>query len=221
MFMTAPIDTTNMVPSNRLPDAVTVSRLLGGLAVVLAGLGAVLLLFPQPLADVFFATWVLFAVILAVVGALGAWTRRTTLLWVAALLLVGLSIVGMWSLGLFVAPAALVLLGAAVASLWTGPRPGAHEAVLDDPPSVLEAVLKTLGGAVLMVVGASLAYEGTIVRELFTRGCASETLDCALAVTRWDAVGLAVLGLAAIGIGGWMVWTQVAVGRILASNQAG
>lgn len=219
--MTAPTDIINMVPSNRLPDAVTVSQLLGGLAVVLAGLGAVLLLFPQPLADVFFAAWVLFAVILAVVGALGAWTRRTPLLWVAALLLVGLSIVGMWSLGPFVAPAALVLLGAAVASLWTGPRPGAYEAVLDDPPSVLEAVLKTLGGAVLMVVGASLAYEGTIVRELFTRACASETLDCALSVTRWDAVGLAVLGLAAIGIGGWMVWTQVAVGRILASNQAG
>ncbi len=210
-----------MVPSNRSPDAVTTSRLLSGVAVVLAGLAAVPLLFTQPQGDAFFAAWVLFAIILAVIGALGAWTRRTALVWVAALLLFALSIVGMWSLGPFIAPAALVLLGAAVASLWTGPRPDRHEAVLNDPPSVMDAVLTTLVGAVLVVVGATLGYEGTIVRELFTSGCASETLDCALAVTRWDAVGLTVLGLAAIGIGGWLVWRQVAVGRILASNQTG
>lgn len=219
--MTDPTDTTDMAPSNRLPDALTVSRLLGAVSVVLAGLAAVALLFPRPLADAFFTAWVLLAVSLAVIGALGAWTRRTAVVWVAALLLSGLSIVGMWSLGPFVAPAALVLLGAAVASLWTGPRPGAHEAVLADPPSVLEAVLKTLAGAVLVIIGAGVAYEGTVGRELFTRGCSSETLDCALAVTRWDAVGLTVLGLAAIGIGVWMVWTQVTVGRILASNRAG
>jgi len=210
-----------MPPPNQLPDALTISRLLGGLAVVLAGLAAIVLLFPRPLADAFFAAWVLFAVVLAVVGALGAWTSRTALVWVAALLLSGLSVVGMWSLGLFVAPAALVLIGAAIASLLTGPRPGAHEGVFNDPPSVLEAVLKTLAGAVLVVVGASLLYGGAVVRELFTRGCSSETLDCALAVTRWDAVGLSVLGLAAIGIGGWLVWKQLVVGRVLASKLAG
>ena len=210
-----------MPSTNRASDASTVSRLLSGLAVALAGLAAVALLFPRPLADAFFAAWVLFAVVLAIVGAFGAWTHRTTLTWVAALLLSGLTVVGMWSLGPFVAPAALVLLGSAVASLWSGPRPDAHESVLDDPPSVLEAVLKTLVGVILAVVGTGLAYEGIFVRELFTRGCIDETLDCALAVTRWDAVGLSLLGLAAIGIGGWVVWKQVTIGRVLATNRAG
>lgn len=210
-----------MVPMTRLSDPFLVSRLLATSAVVLAGVAAVALLVPRPLADAFFAAWVLVAVALAGVGALATWTRRTALVWVAALLLSGLSVVGMWSVGLFVAPAAVVLLGAAVASHWTGPRPGSHEAVLEDPPSVLEAVLKTLAGAGLVVVGAGLTYEGTFVRELFTRGCVSETLGCALAVTRWDAAGLAVLGLAGLGLGGWVVWRQVAVGRVLASTQAG
>lgn len=210
-----------MVPAKRMPDAFTVSRLLSGFAVVLAGVAAVVLLFPRPLADAFFAAWVVFAIVLAVVGAVGAWTRRTALVWVATLLLSGLTVVGMWSIGGFVAPAALVLLGAAVASLRTGPRPGAHESILEDPPSVLEAVLKTLAGAILVVVGAGLAYEGTVVRELFTRGCSNETLACALAVVRVDAIGFSILGLAAIGTGGWLVWRQVAAGRVLASSHTG
>jgi hypothetical protein len=42
-----------------------------------------------------FAAWVLFAVVLAVVGAVGAWGRRTASVWVAALLLTGLTVVGM------------------------------------------------------------------------------------------------------------------------------
>lgn len=207
-----------MVPANRLPDALTVSRLLASLSMVLAGVAAVVLLFPQPLADAFFAAWVLFAVLLAVFGAIGAWTRRSALVWVAALLLSGLTVVGMWSIGGFIAPVALGLLGAAVATLWTGSRPGAHEAVVENPPSVLEAVIKTLTGTVLVVAGVALAYEGTVVRELFTRGCSSETLACALAAVRLDAVGLSILGLAAIGSGGWLVWRQVAVGRVLASS---
>jgi hypothetical protein len=207
-----------MVPANRLPDALTVSRLLASLSFVLAGVAAVVLLFPQPMADAFFAAWVLFAVLLAVFGAIGAWARRSALVWVAALLLSGLTVVGMWSIGGFIAPAALGLLGAAVATLWTGSRPGAHEAVVEDPPSVLEAVTKSLAGTVLVVAGAALAYEGTVVRELFTRGCSSETLACALAVMRLDAVGLSILGLATVGSGGWLVWRQVAVVRVLASS---
>lgn len=221
MFLTDPPDQENMAPVNRLPDALTTSRLLGGLAVLLAVVAAVVLLFPRPLADAFFAAWVLFVVVLAIVGALGAWTRRTALVWVSALLLTGLTVVGMLSIGLFVAPAALALLGSAVALQLTGPRAGAHEAIRADPPSVLEAVLKTIGGIVAVVLGGGLLYEGTLVRELFSRGCASETLNCALAVTRWDAVGLALLGLAAVWLGGWLVWKQVAVGRVLAANQAG
>jgi hypothetical protein len=43
-----------------------------------------------------------------------------------------------------------------VASSWTGPRPGANEAIIQDPPSVLGAVLRTLAGAILVVVGAFL-----------------------------------------------------------------
>lgn len=210
-----------MVPTNRAPDAHTVSRTLSGLAVVLAGLAAVILLLPQPLADAFFAGWVLAGVGFAAVGAVGAWTRRSALVWVAALLLAGLSVVGMWSIGLFIAPAALALLGAAVATRWVGSRPGAREAVRAEPSSVREVVLKTLGGAGAVLMGAWLVYEGTIVRELFTRGCASETLACALSVTRWDAVGLSVIGLAVVGLGSWLVWRQVAVGRVLASNHPG
>jgi len=84
-----------MGPANRLPDAQTPSRLLAGFAVVLAGAAAVALLLPRPLADALFAAWVLFAVVLAVVGAVGAWGRRTASVWVAALLLTGLTVVGM------------------------------------------------------------------------------------------------------------------------------
>lgn len=214
-------DPTGMVPANRLSDPHSISRLLATSAVVLAGIAAVALLGPRPLADAFFAAWVVGAVALAGVGAYAAWTRRSALVWVAALLLAGLSVAGMWSVGLFLAPAAVALLWAAVASHWTGPRQGSREAVLEDPPSVLAAVLKTLGGSGIVVVGAGLAYEGVMVRELFTRGCARETLGCALAVVRWDAAGLAVLGLAGIVLGGWLVWKQVAVGRVLASRSAG
>lgn len=219
--MAQPAENTGMVPVTRLSNPFLVSRLLATGSVVLAVVAAGVLLWPRPLADVFYAVWVLATVALAGIGAIGAWTRRSALMWVAALLLAGLSILGMWSFGLFVAPAAVVLLGAAVASYWTGPQLGAHKAVLENPPSVLEAVLKTLAGTALVVVGAGLTYEGAIVRELFTRGCARETLECALAVVRWDGAGLAVFGLAGIGTGGWLVWRQVAVGRVLASTQSG
>lgn len=219
--MVDPTVYSTMVPANRLPDALTVSRLLAGVSVALTGVVAVVLLFPQPLADAFFAAWVLFAVILTVFGAIGAWTRRSALVWVAALLLSGLAIVGMWSIGGFIAPAALALLGAAVASHWTGPRPGAHETVIENPPSVLEAVVKTLAGTVLVLAGSALTYEGAVLRELFTRGCSSETLACALTVMNWDGVGLSLLGLAVLGSGGWLVWRQVVVGRVLASSHAG
>lgn len=209
-----------MDPASRLPDASTTSRLSSGLAVLFAVSAAAALLSPRPLADAFFAAWVVFAVGLAIVGAVGAWTRRTGLVWVAAVLLTGVAIVGIMSIGLYVLPAALALFGAAVASQLTPPRRGVHEAIQADPPSVLDAVLKTLGGTVAAVIGAGLVYEGTFVRELFTGGCARETLDCALAVTRWDAVALSVIGFTAVGVGGWLVWRQVAIGRALAARQA-
>lgn len=210
-----------MVPTDRFPGAVTVSRLLSGVAVGITVLAAIAWLFPRPLADAFFAGWVLFGVGLALLGALGTWTRRTPVVWVAALLLTVLSIVGIWSIGFYIAPAALVLLASAVLLQRAGQRPGAVETVRENPPSVLEAVLKTVAGAILAVLGAGLFYEGTFVRELFIRGCASETLACALAVTRWDAVGLTLVGLAAMTAGGWLVWRQIAIGRVLASNPLG
>lgn len=82
-------------------------------------------------------------------------------------------------------------------------------------------MVKTLGATVAIVLGGAFVYEGIFVRELFTRDCASETLNCALAVTRWDAVGLSILGIGAIWVGGWLVWQQVTVGRVLAATRAG
>lgn len=196
-----------MVPTPRLSWR-SGSRVLGVLAVIAVGMASGVLLLPDPLADVFFAGWVVGSVGLALVGAAGAWTNRAPLVWVAALLLVGLSIVGMWSIGPFIAPAALCLLGAAILSQLAGPRPGAREAIAADPPTGDESVLKTLAGTGALVIGASLVYIGAIARELFG-ACATETLTCALTSTHWDAVELTVLGLGAISLGGWLLWRQV------------
>lgn len=209
-----------MVPANRLPDGRTACRLSSGFAVALALVAAASLLPPRPLADVFFAGWVFVAVGLTALGAVAAWTDRTPLVWVAALLLAALSVVGMWSIGFYIATSALLMLVAAGLSQWAVPRrPGVGPVA--DPPTVLEAVYKTLGGSVTVVLGAGLFYEGTFVRELFLRGCTRETLACALAVTRWDAVGLTFVGLAAVAVGVWLVWRQVAIGRALAADQPG
>lgn len=77
----------------------TGSRLLSGLAVLSIIVAATALLFPNPLADVFFTGRILFSLLLTLVGAIGAWTNRTPLVWIAALLLTGLAIVGMCLLG--------------------------------------------------------------------------------------------------------------------------
>lgn len=205
-----------MVPAFRVPPARTASRLLAALAVAVAGVAAAVLLRPDPLADVFFAGWVLVAVALALVGAIAAWTNRTPLVWAAALLLTGLSIVGMWSIGAFVAPAALCLLGSALLSQVAGPRSGVREAIAADPPTVPEAVLKTLAATGCLLAGAGLVYLGAVAGELFG-ACARETLACALDNTHWDAVGTTLVGLVALGFGGWLLWKQVYVARVLAS----
>lgn len=209
-----------MVTATRSSSAEAGSRVLSGFAVVAASVAAGALLLPEPLADVFFAGWVVGSVGLTLLGALGAWTNRSPLVWVAALLLTGLSIVGMWSIGLFIAPAALCLLGAAVLSQWAGPRPGVREAIVAEPPTVRETVLKALAGTGAVAAGTGLVYVGAIARDLFG-ACASETLACALASTHWDAVGLTILGLLTAGFGGWLLWRQVYIGRVLAANQTG
>ena len=78
-----------MVPKLRSSPLRTGSRLLGVLAILAASVAAIALLFPEPLADAFFAGWVLFSVLVTVVGGIGAWTNRTPLVWVTALLMTG------------------------------------------------------------------------------------------------------------------------------------
>lgn len=209
-----------MVSPYQSPSLGNASRLLSVLAVLSASVAGGYLLLPHPLADVFFAAWVLVSVILSLVGGIGAWTNRTPLVWVVALLLTVLSIVGMWSIGRFIAPAAFFLLGAALFSQLAGPRTDVLEAIADSPPTESEVVLKTLAGIGSVVVGSGLVYVGAFARELFG-ACASETLACAIDRTQWDAVGVTVLGLIAISSGGWLLWKQVYLARVLALEQSG
>lgn len=209
-----------MVSAFRFPSHERVSRLFGALAVLFAGVAAGILLAPNPLADAFFAGWMLVAVGLSLVGGIGAWTNRTALVWVAALPLTGLAIAGMMSIGFLIAPAALCLLASAVFSQSAGPRAGVREVITADPPSGSEIARKSLLGIGSMVVGIGLVYVGAFARELFG-ACASETLACALDKTHWGAVGITLLGLIAIGSGGWLVWKQVYVARVLASKRSG
>lgn len=197
----------------------TGSRVLSVLAVLSASVAAVALLFPNPLADVFFAGWVLFSVSLTFAGALGAWTNRTPLVWLAALLLTGLSIVGMWSIGFLIAPAALLLLGAALLSQWAGPRQGVQEEIIANPPNRRETLGKIVAGIGSVAVGGWLVDIGALGQELFG-ACARETLACALSKANWEGIGLTVLGLTAISFGGWLLWKQVYIVRVLASQHA-
>lgn len=197
----------------------TVSRQLSGLAILAAGVAVTVLLTPDPLADVFFAGIVLSSVLFTVVSGIGTWTNRTPLVWVAALLLTGLTILGLLSIGTNLVPAALLLLGAAVFSLLAGPRTDVRESIIADPPTTQEAMLRTLVGTAAVLGGGGLIYFGAFAQELFGP-CANETLTCALEATNWGAVTLTVLGLFAVGFGGWLVWTQPFISRVLASTRA-
>lgn len=197
----------------------TASRLLGAVAALVAIAAATALLFPAPLADAFFAGWVLVALLLALVGGVGAWTDRTPLVWAAALLLTGLSVVGMWSVGLFVAPAAVALLGSALLQWRSGAGRTERNATVPDSPSIRETVLKIGAGTGAVLVGGLLVYLGAIARDLFG-ACSRETLSCALARTHWDAVGTTTLGLLAVGLGGWLLWRRVALARGSAPSEA-
>ncbi|MFC7140474.1 hypothetical protein ACFQMA_11615 [Halosimplex aquaticum] len=201
-----------------VPSPETASRQASALAVGAASAAAFALLYPDPFADAFFAGWVLAVVGLAAVAAVGAWTNRTPLVWVAALLTTGLAIVGMMSIGLFVAPVALLLLLAAGFSQAAGPRAGAREAILADPPSGREMLLKALAGVAAVVTGSGLVYFGAVAQPLFG-ACARETLSCALAKTHWGAVAVTALGLLAVCLGGWLLWRQSYVARVLASAE--
>jgi len=58
--------------------------------------------------------WSLFLLGVALVGGYGAWTATRWLVWVTALALLALSVLAIASIGLFVAPAALLFLLAAI-----------------------------------------------------------------------------------------------------------
>lgn len=205
-----------MALPRRTPTSRTVSRWLSVLAILAAGVAVAVLLAPDPLADVFFAAIVLSSVLFAMVGVFGAWTNRTPLLWVAALLLTGLTILGMLSIGIFLVPAALFLLGAAIFSQLAGPRSDVRETIIADPPSERAVVRRTLLGGSGVLGGSGLVYVGAFTRELFG-SCANETLGCALEATNWGAIGLTVLGLLAISLGGWLIWKQFYIRLVLAS----
>jgi hypothetical protein len=182
------------------------------LTVIVAG---TYLLLPDPLGDVFFAGWVLLGVLLSIVGGIGAWRNRSPLIWVAAISLIGLTIVGILSIGRFIAPAGFFMLGSALFSQLAGPRTENLEAIRTDPPTESEVVWKTLAGIGSVVVGVGLVYVGAFAQELFG-ACASETIACAIEKTQWGAVGVSVLGLIAISLGGWLflrlIYTTRAVG---------
>ena len=197
-----------MVSAHQSSSFGRVSRLLSGLAILSAsGAGAYLLL-PNPVGDVFFAGWVLLGVILAIVGGIGAWTNRSPLVWVAAISLIGVTIIGILSIGRFIAPAAFFMLGSALFSQLAGPRTEHVEAITTDPPTESEVVQKTLAGFGSVVLGVGLVYVGAFARELFG-ACASETIACAIEKTHWDAVVITVLGLIALSLGGWLFWRLI------------
>jgi hypothetical protein len=203
-----------------VPDPRTTSRALAALALAASFLASVALLTPDPLADAFFAGIVLLNPLIAAVGVVGAWRNRTSVLWVGALLSVGLSLVGMMSVGLFLLPTALLLLGAAVAGQVAGPRVGVREAIVDDAPSVRERLLRSAVGLTSVGVGVALVDAGAFDQHLFG-SCAQETLACVLETTNWPAVGLTLLGFAAVAVGGWLVWKQVYASRVLRTARAG
>lgn len=207
-----------MVQTSQSRSNKTVSRLLSILAILSASVAVTALLLPNPLADVFYSGIVLLSVLFALVGGIGAWMNWPPLVWVAALLLTGLSILGMMSIGLYLVPAALLLLGAAVFSQLAGPRPEVRESILANPPTKRDIIQKLLIGTSSIAAGSGPVYVGGFRQELFG-SCAQETLACALETTNWGAVGLTVLGLFAVSYGGWLLWKQTYITRVLVSKQ--
>jgi hypothetical protein len=206
-----------MIWAFRSLSSETVSRLLSVLAVLAASVAVTTLSLPNPLADVFFAGVVTLSVVFALVGVIGAWTNRTPLVWVAALLSTGLSLLGMLSIGLFLLPSSVLLLGSAVFSQLGGPRTSVRASILASPPTEREVRRKTLVGTGTTLVGGGLVYVGAFTQELFG-SCARETLACALETTDWSAVGLTVFGLLGVSYGVWVLWRQAYVTRVLVST---
>lgn len=196
----------------------TASRLLSAVAILFASVAAGYLLLSGLLGDVFVAAWMLGSVGLSLVGGVAAWTNRTLLAWVAALLLTGISILGLMSIGLFIAPAAVCLLGAALLLQRAQPSEDSQKANDTELPTVRDAVSKTLAGTSSVAVGLWLVYVSALLRDLFG-ACARETLPCVIDKTHWGRVGISVLGAAMVGFGGWLLWKQVSVSGVYAVRE--
>jgi hypothetical protein len=205
-----------MIPTLDADSASEASRLLSGLAVFIASTAAIFLLFPAPLSDVFFTGWVLFSVGLAVVGWVSARSNRVSLVWVTALLMTALAVLGMWSIGLFIAPEALCLLLAGAFLQIAGDRTAVREAVLTAPPTAPESILKTLASCMALALGGGLVYLGALNQPLFG-ACARETLACVLDRLHWDALGITVSGVVAFVFGGWLLWKQLYIAHTISS----
>jgi len=197
----------------------TISRALSILAIVAALLAVAVVLFPAPLSDVIFAGIVLSSVLFASVGAVGAWWNRASVLWVATLLSLGLTIAGMMSVGVFLAPTTLLLLGAAVASQVASARNDDCERIVADPPSKSKRLRRGLLGTGSILLGAGLVYSGAFSQHLFG-ACAQETLGCVLETTNWAGVGVTLLGLVTMAVGSWLVWRAMAVSHALDGTRA-
>lgn len=208
-----------MRASDQRTKWLTVSRGLSSLALVATVVASGILLVPSPLGDVFFSGIVLSSVLFAAIGVLGAWTNRTLLVWLAAALLTGLTIIGLLSIGFLIAPGALLMIGAAISSHLGGPRSGVRDAIIADPPTIQNRVARTLVGGVITVAGIEFVHTGAFRQDLFG-ACATESLSCALEMAHWDAIGLAVIGLSAVAIGGWLLWQQMLITRTLSATRS-
>lgn len=199
--------------------ALTASLGLSSLALVATILASILLLFPSPLGDVFFSGIVLSSVLFAAIGAIGARTNRTPLVWLAALLLTALTAFGVLSIGFVIAPGAVLMIGAAIFSSLAGGRPDVQDAITADPPTRQERASRAIAGGFGTIAGIGLVYAGAFRQELFG-ACANESLSCALRVAQWDAIGLTVIGLGGVIVGGWLIWRQIVIAWTLTATRS-
>jgi hypothetical protein len=163
--------------------------------------------------DVLLVAWPLLIAGIALLTGAAAWTDRPPLVWVGALVLLGISVLGAMTIGFYAAPAAFFALASAVLLSASGRRERVERAVRSAPPTILEAVLKTFLGAVAVALGALLAYSGASAG--LSEACAVETAACVLENTHWNRVTGTAIGLGFGVLGAWTVFVQVRSARIL------